>query len=441
MKLPLAKALRISQRACVAFIGAGGKSTTLFKLAREYSTPVIVTATTHLGTWQTSQADAHIIANDVKDIEPLDFDKLRVVLVTAGVENNRTKPLNAELLDRLSFFCRTQSFPLLVEADGSRQRPIKAWDDHEPPIPEFAEHVVQIVGMNGLGMPLTHEFVHRAEIFSKLSGLEIGEPVGPDALKKVLTNKAGGLKNIPPGAIKTLIFNQADTLEKQSIARKLADELSSHYPSILVASMKEDLIHAVYEPIAGIILAAGESSRYGKTKQLLDWKGEPFVRVVAKNAIRAGFSPVVVVTGAHAGQVEAAIQDLNVAVLKNNEWRTGQGSSIRTGVQNLPKWCGGAIFLLADQPHVDTSVLRALREKHAETLSPIIAPMVLDQRANPVLFDRVTFPDLMNITGDTGGRAIFHKHRVAYLPWHDGSLLVDVDTPEQYQRLISNGDS
>jgi molybdenum cofactor cytidylyltransferase len=81
-----------------------------------------------------------------------------------------------------------------------------------------------------------------------------------------------------------------------------------------------------------------------------------------------------------------------------------------------------------------------LIEKHAEGLYPIVAPMVLDRRANPVLFDRVTFPDLMTIEGDTGGRAIFHKHRVEYLPWHDDGLLLDVDTPEQYQRLISDND-
>jgi molybdenum cofactor cytidylyltransferase len=83
-------------------------------------------------------------------------------------------------------------------------------------------------------------------------------------------------------------------------------------------------------------------------------------------------------------------------------------------------------------------VIRALVEKHAEGLYPIVAPMVIDQRANPVLFDRSTFAALLTIEGDMGGRAIFHKHRVEYLPWHDDRLLLDVDTPEMYQRLISD---
>ena len=64
--------------------------------------------------------------------------------------------------------------------------------------------------------------------------------------------------------------------------------------------------------------------------------------------------------------------------------------------------------------------------------------MVIDRRANPVLFDRATFSDLLTLEGDVGGRAVFHKHRVEYLPWHDDRLLLDVDTPEMYQRLIAD---
>jgi molybdenum cofactor cytidylyltransferase len=90
---------------------------------------------------------------------------------------------------------------------------------------------------------------------------------------------------------------------------------------------------------------------------------------------------------------------------------------------------------LADQPQVPPTVLRALVERHSLELDPILAPLVNDRRANPVLFDRATFPDLMSLSGDVGGRDIFSKYPLTYLPWHDESLLLDVDTPEDLKKL------
>jgi molybdenum cofactor cytidylyltransferase len=134
--------------------------------------------------------------------------------------------------------------------------------------------------------------------------------------------------------------------------------------------------------------------------------------------------------------VEAAIRDLPIRVIRNQDWRTGQSSSIREGISHLTDNVGAAIFLLVDQPHVTTSILRALVERHAQDLPAVLAPFVLDRRANPVLFDRLTFPDLLNLEGDQGGRMIFSKFSPTYLDWLDERLLMDVDTPDDYRRLL-----
>jgi molybdenum cofactor cytidylyltransferase len=447
MNLSLAQALRVNSSPCVAFIGAGGKTTGMFQLARQLPSPVFITATSHLGTWQLGLADRHIIADTPDPIEKLEHGLKGIILVTGEMDGDRTKPINNNLMNWLQQFCGYHSIPLLIEADGSRGKPLKAWAEHEPPIPAFVELVVQVVGLTGLGKPLSNGNVHRPEIFSNLSTLSISESITPDSLVRVLTHSEGGLKNIPANARRVVLLNQADTHELQSAAQGMASALIHVYDSVVVSSLEQEKIFAVHEPVAGIILAAGQSRRFGQPKQLLDWKGQPFVRAVAKTALEAGLSPVVVVTGANAEQVELAIKDLNVTVVKNEDWKSGQGSSINWGIKVLAsnssasvgKWkIGGAIFLLTDQPQVTTSILRALVEKHAEGLYPIVAPMVMDQRANPVLFDRITFADLMTVEGDVGGRAIFHKHRVEYLPWHDDRLLLDVDTPEMYERLISD---
>lgn len=442
MHLSLTHALRVNSSASIAFIGAGGKTTAMFQLARELQQPVIVTATSHLGIWQTGLADRHIITETPGVLQELEHGLKGVILITGDIDGERTKPINHELLSWLQHFCSDHAVPLLIEADGAREKPLKAWSEHEPPVPEFVDLVVHVVGLAGLGKPLTDENIHRAEIFSRLSGLRIGEEVAPDSLIRVLTHPDVERKNIPARARTVVLLNQADTAELQSKARGLAQSLRTAYDAALIASLEQERIFAVHEPIAGIVLAAGEATRYGRAKQLLDWKGEPFVRAVAKTALQAGLSPVVVVTGANAEGVEAAVNQLNVMVIRNDHWKTGQASSLRAGIRSFAphafSMIGGAIFLLADQPQLTTSILQALTEKHAQGLYPIVAPMVMDRRANPVLFDRVTFPDLLTLEGDVGGRAVFHKHRVEYLPWHDDRLLLDVDTPEMYQRLLSD---
>jgi molybdenum cofactor cytidylyltransferase len=163
------------------------------------------------------------------------------------------------------------------------------------------------------------------------------------------------------------------------------------------------------------------------------------VRQVAETALQAGLWPVVVVTGFQASEVESTLSGLPVNIILNPNFQQGQSASIRTGLSALPHNTWSAIFLLADQPQIPVDVIRALVESHAQEMQAIVAPLVLeDRRANPVLFDRDTFPDLMQLTGDIGGRAIFSKYKVEYIPWHDELLLLDVDNPEDYQRLVEN---
>ena len=105
VKLSLSSALRMRNASCVAFVGAGGKTTAIFKVARELPHPVIVTATTHLGTWQTQFADNHIITNNSAPIEQLGTKMRGVLLITGEIEGDRTKPINDELLVWLHSFC------------------------------------------------------------------------------------------------------------------------------------------------------------------------------------------------------------------------------------------------------------------------------------------------------------------------------------------------
>jgi molybdenum cofactor cytidylyltransferase len=425
----------------------------MFQLARSLPAPVIVTATSHLGAWQAEMADRHIMTDSPASLEELEHGLQGVLLVTGALDGDRTRPVSEELLAWLQQYCGYHAIPLLVEADGARQKPLKAWAGHEPAIPTFVDEVIQVAGLSALGKPLDDDSVHRKEIFSHLSGLTPGETITTSAILKVLSHPEGGLKNIPLQARKVLVLNQADSAELQAAAKKIVPALLGTFDAVVIASLQQQKIFAIHEPVAAVILAAGASSRYGRIKQLLDWHGEPFVRAVAKTALEAACSPVIVVTGAEAEQVEKAVSDLPVTIIRNADWQEGQASSIRAGlrltanlprirddrnISGTPRAVGAALFLLCDQPQITTTVLRALIEKHAEGLFPVVAPMVEDRRANPVIFDRMTFADLASLQGDVGGRAILHKYPVQYLPWHDDRLLLDVDTPEMYKRLLAD---
>ena len=190
------------------------------------------------------------------------------------------------------------------------------------------------------------------------------------------------------------------------------------------------------ERVAGIVLAGGGSSRLGQPKQLLDWKGTPFVRQVVETALAAQLSPVIVVTGAAAAAVSAALDGLEVHIVHNPDWAAGQSSSVKAGLAAVPAAASAAIFMAVDQPQLPVRLLDSLKEQHAFNQPPIVATLVDGRRSMPVLFDRSTFADFETLQGDMGGRALFSTHQVTWFPWLDSSMAIDVDTPEDYARLL-----
>lgn len=476
----LADAFRLDRSARLALTGAGGKTTALFQLGRELLQPavdragdsislhtpiqplspprqnaaaiktVLVTATTHLATHQLALADQHFTLLHEADLERL-LDPLPagVLLFTGPTgQDERTAGLPEPVLGALRRYADLHDLPLLIEADGSRQRPLKAPADHEPVIPAWASTVGVVAGLSGLGQPLSEEWVHRPEQFARLSGLALGALVSADGLARILSHLQGGLKGIPKAARRLVLLNQANTLELQAVGHRLAHSLLQDYSGAIVAALPApDLqsgevfwggVFAVHERVGAVILAAGGAQRMGQPKPALVWRGRPLVQHVARAALDAGLAPVVVVTGSAAESVQAALGGLPVQVVYNADWQAGQSSSVKAGLKALPADLGAAVFLLADQPHTPAQLIAGLVEAHAATLSPLVAPLVQGQRANPVLFDRAAFPDLLSLSGDQGGRALFSRYRLQWVPWHDPAVLQDIDTPEDYQHLLES---
>jgi molybdenum cofactor cytidylyltransferase len=456
--MDLVHAMRIGSNESIAFTGAGGKTTALFRLAHLLPSPVLVTTTTHFAIDQLALADHIIILTDSSNIGKELANQSGEVILLIGEErqNNRVSGLSSITLQKVDSIARERGISLLIEADGSRQRPLKAPANHEPVIPNFVDSVVVVAGLSALGKPIAEQWVHRPELFADLVGLKPGDAITSEAIVRALLNTSGGLKGIPPGAKRICLLNQADTKHLQAAANRVAHGLIPDYWAVIVSSLLvraqdskgKDLadgiikptvvndIYAVYEPVGGIVLAAGGSERIGRAKQLLSWRSKPLVRHVALTALSAGFSNLVVVVGSFGEDVKRALDDLPVEIVTNSEWKSGQSTSVHAGLRALPVETGAAVFLLADQPRVSSRLIQTLIEAHSTTLGPVIAPIVDGQRGNPVLFDKSTFSDLLSLKGDTGGRALFSRYPVTWIEWHDPTIIQDIDTENDYRLLI-----
>jgi molybdenum cofactor cytidylyltransferase len=463
MNLTLRRAFRLSFPATIAIVGAGGKTTTLYQLAREYQTEhplVILTTSTHLGKEQVRAANFHLIHHG--EFEQT-WEKIRNrqgLLCLTGTWDSQTQRwqgLEASALHSLARVAQENNLPLLIEADGARRRPLKAPADHEPAIPPFCNTVILVAGLAALGKPLTEAWVHRPQRFAELSGCPLAETITSEAILRLLSHPLGGRKGIPATARSFVFLTQAETPEAQAAAKRLSLSLLRTFSAVVVAAKGQALpcaaepdeipcvtddflmpyrLLAVHENIAAVILAAGASSRFGKPKPLLIWRGETLVHRAARLALEAGLNPVIVVCGAAGSSVAKAVEDLPVRVVENRHWSDGQSTSIKAALHALGEESGGAIFLLVDQPFVSLPLLQALVESHAQSLAPVIAPLVGERRTNPVLFDRQTFPDLLHLEGDVGGRAIFGRYPPQWLIWQDDQLPFDLDTPEDYRKLL-----
>ncbi|MBI5237099.1 MAG: putative selenium-dependent hydroxylase accessory protein YqeC, partial [Deltaproteobacteria bacterium] len=230
----LSHALRLTPHDVVAFVGAGGKTTTMFRLANEIVQTggrVITTTTTRLGLDQLSLAPVHVQLHPLPEgSEPSgSFDELhraleksKHVLFTGEIDHVEEKVRGVSLKDFGSL--RDFRSLVLIEADGSKQLPFKAPAEHEPVIPDFATQVVVVVGVDALGKPLTNEYVHRPEIVARLAQTRVGTIINSEIIAKVLTHPDGGFKNVPPSARVSVLINKVESDEQLKAAREIADQ-------------------------------------------------------------------------------------------------------------------------------------------------------------------------------------------------------------------------
>ena len=443
----LADALRLRPPLAVALVGAGGKSGAMRRLVLELASeiPLIVTTTTKLGFQQSDLAPAHMIVERDVELEDLGarLGEHGAVLVTGPLEAGGRKWLGLAggQLARLRSTALQSGAVLLIEADGARQRSLKAPAAHEPAVPDFVDLVVPMAGIDAVGAHLSDAIVHRPELLVSLLGLASpGVELSAQHIAEALCSPNGGLKNVPAGSEARLLINKVEDAERLEIGGAIASralETDGVRAVVLAAVAEEDPVREVHGRVAGVVLAAGASTRLQRPKQLVRWRGKSLVWHALQAARSGGLHPIVVVLGAGGENMRRQLEGLegeDVIFVDNPRWKQGQSSSVNAGLSAAADQAEAAIFLLADMPLVGADLVRGLVGHHRRTLAPIIAPRHEKRSANPVLFDRQVFPSLLALHGDTGGRALFDRFPVEHLEWpHD--VFLDVDTEEDLRRL------
>jgi molybdenum cofactor cytidylyltransferase len=439
----LKQGLRLRRGNVVCFVGAGGKSTSILRLAEELiqDMPVVVTTTTKIGAHQRGLAHAHLICQQPHDLDVLSdlLARFRSVLVTGSEmrEEPKLPALASPLLERVREISQGQGACLLIECDGARQRSLKAPAEYEPVLPAFATHVVVVAGVDVLGTPIDGPLVHRPTLVARILDAPPDTLIQAEHVSRLLSHREGGLKGIPAGAEVRVLLNKAEGAEALEKGRLVAHQLlaNARVQGVLLAAVQQTPpLEEMHGRVAGVVLAAGGSSRLGRPKQLVCWKGVPLVVHAVRAAKGAGLRPLVVVTGHQERLVEQALVGEGTALIHNADWEMGLSTSVKTGLAAVEQGVEGAVFLLADTPHVDAALVRALLQRHRLTLSPLVAPHAGGRRANPVLFDRSTFPALRELQGDAGGRVLFERFACQEVEW-DESILLDVDTEADVRKL------
>ena len=192
------------------------------------------------------------------------------------------------------------------------------------------------------------------------------------------------------------------------------------------------------ERIAGIILAAGASSRMGDDKALLEWAGKTFLEHLLTALKNSQVGLVRVVLGANAEEVEKRIRFGAEEVVVNRHWQQGMLSSLTAGLDSLPPDTEAAIVCLVDHPCISSRLIQALTEKFRTSRKPIVIPTYQGRRGHPVLFAASLFDELRAAPMDVGARHVVRQHasEVLEVPTDEEGVVLNTNDRTDYEKIL-----
>jgi molybdenum cofactor cytidylyltransferase len=189
--------------------------------------------------------------------------------------------------------------------------------------------------------------------------------------------------------------------------------------------------------VEAVVLAAGLSTRMGTPKMALPWGKRTVVAQVVSQLLEGGADEVTVVTGGARELVEKALVGFPVSFVSNPDYANGEMLySLQVGIRALGEWVDATLIALGDQPQIQASVVSAVIEAYQVSGAPLVIPSYHMRRGHPWLVERVLWGDLLEIEQPKTLRDFLagHQGSIQYMNVEDVSILMDLDTPEEYQR-------
>lgn len=441
----LREALRVQRGDVVSFVGAGGKTAALFRLAAELRAEgwrVLATTTTRVASYEVAQAPAAVqvtgavTSGHIRD----QLSEHGFVFLYAADDAQKAAGLPPAVMTGL--INSVNSDVLLIEADGARRLPFKVPYAHEPVIPPETTLVVLVAGVDALDQPLDEAHVYNTARLCDRYGFVEGERLIPPWMAVALRDPELGLRGVPDGARVCVLLNKTPGEGyAHRRARRVAQLVlrSARIEAVALGAMQSpgEPVCEVQRRVAAIVLAAGESARMGRPKPLLPWeRGQTVIEAIAARLVALRLAEIVIVTGHRAADVARAVGWLPVRVVHNPDYRQGEMiSSVQAGLRALPQEIAACLVVMGDQPALSVRVVDQVLLAYGRGCGEIVAPVYEGQRGHPVLFDCRYWPELLALEAGAPRDVIArYPDRLHLVPVDDDSILRDIDTPEDYRR-------
>lgn len=404
---------KIKKGDIIGLTGGGGKTSLMFRLAQELSRygKVLVTTTTKIFEPGEEEYEKFICIDVEKKGKNRNID-----VVGSGYQDGKVKGITSEELEK---FIGEYDY-ILVEADGSRGRPLKYWKGYEPVIPYICTKVIGILNISLLfGKKIEENLVHHYEEFLKVYGLKGNEPLDEHILTEYL--KTGEFFKGFSGE-KYFFFNGIESLAQFDLGAHIADEIEI---PIVMGSMELGEAYA-YKRLDGVVLGAGFSKRMGFNKLLLEVReGKSMIDILMEKIELLPIKEIIFI----GREMEEKGLTKKIKYVENKRAHLGQSESVKLGVLNSKN--EGIIFFPADQPYIEMDTLKTLIWEFQKT-DRITFPKVGEERFSPVIFPKKYRGDLLKLEGDTGGREIIRSNKSFLNPvkFSDIKEFKDIDTPE-----------